>query len=62
MNSATDERAMAARVDQLERRLAAVIAYIRERALATDPAASQPGHTAATALRRLDDKPEGDQP
>ena len=62
MNSATDERAMQARIDHLERRVAAIATYIRERALATDPAASQPGHTAATALRRLDDKHTGDQP
>jgi len=55
--AAEEERAMQAEIYQLRRQLAAVIAYIRERALATDPAASQPGTTAATALLRLDDKP-----
>ncbi len=55
----------AERIDSLERRVAAIIAYIRERAIDADPAARWPGTTAELALRRLDasetTKPEGAQ-
>ena len=55
MISGGDERAMLARIDHLERQVAALTAYIRERALATDPAAGWSGTAAELALRRLAD-------
>lgn len=67
MNSATDERAMAARIERLERAVRAHLEVDRAILKAQCPSVEWPGHAtdAAQAMRKLNEaidllKPEGD--